>query len=320
MSITAVMLVVASALCHALWNLISKQQTPSLPFFGLVSVFATFSLTPYALAQGDNTLYVLITYPLEILATGACQALYFAGLARAYRHGNFSVVYPIARALPVILTPVAAFLMFNQTLTLLQAICAVAVLGGCLAISWPRNIDDRSNLNASFTSVALAAIGTTGYTLIDQFVLHDLSESLTSVTQASTGTHTIHSGTSDADAIDINTQWSLIYIWCLSASSLLAILLLTVWSNHTRTQWLFTLTEQKRAALSTAAIMTLTYSLVLVAIHMTTNVSYLVALRQLSIVFGVILGVTFFKERFGKLRMTGLSIMVAGGYMMIPIN
>jgi len=37
------------------------------------------------------------------LASGCCCGLYYFGLTRAYASGDFTVVYPVARALPVLL-------------------------------------------------------------------------------------------------------------------------------------------------------------------------------------------------------------------------
>ena len=42
---------------------------------------------------------------------GTCQALYMSGLAWAYARGDVSLLYPMARALPVLWVPAVALLV-----------------------------------------------------------------------------------------------------------------------------------------------------------------------------------------------------------------
>ncbi|KZZ59125.1 hypothetical protein A3762_05955 [Oleiphilus sp. HI0125] len=300
MTYIAVVLVLASAFCHALWNVISKQQTPSLSFFALVSAAATLILSPIVLLKFKSVVFVIQHYPIEIALTGICQALYFVGLAGAYRHGNFSVSYPLARALPVIFTPLAAFLLFELKFSFIQSLCALGILLGCIAISWPRKTEYNEHLSSSLLHALLAAIGTTGYTLIDQTVLNSLA--------------------SQSQFNESESVKALIYMWCLSASSMIAMCTILFVSKSGRDAWRDVVSNKKKISAMTAFIMTLTYSLVLIAMHATDNVSYLVALRQSSIVIGVIFGVVFLKENFGKLRCLGLALIMSGIYLMIPID
>ncbi|MCB8945767.1 MAG: hypothetical protein H6658_18620 [Ardenticatenaceae bacterium] len=42
------------------------------------------------------------TWPY-LLVTGCFQAMYYLGLLQGYKSGDFTVVYPVARALPVLI-------------------------------------------------------------------------------------------------------------------------------------------------------------------------------------------------------------------------
>ncbi|WP_315980597.1 hypothetical protein [Aliamphritea spongicola] len=55
-----------------------------------------------------------------------------------------------------------------------------------------------------------------------------------------------------------------------------------------------------------------TYLLVLISMSMVTEVSYVVALRQLSIPIGVAIGVFWLKESVSITRMQGVSMMLIG--------
>ncbi|MHC4202768.1 MAG: drug/metabolite transporter, partial [Planctomycetota bacterium] len=56
----------------------------------------------------------------------------------------------------------------------------------------------------------------------------------------------------------------------------------------------------------------LTYGLVLVAMSFVTNASYVVALRQLSIPVGAMLGVMILKEPRYAAKFVGIAVIVAG--------
>jgi uncharacterized membrane protein len=58
--------------------------------------------------------------------------------------------------------------------------------------------------------------------------------------------------------------------------------------------------------------MTCTYGLVLMAMAMTDEVSYVVALRQLSIPVGVLMGVLWLKEPASTAKTLGTMVMLAG--------
>jgi uncharacterized membrane protein len=66
-------------------------------------------------------------------------------------------------------------------------------------------------------------------------------------------------------------------------------------------------------------MMSTTYGLVLLAMTMTENVSYIVALRQLSIVIGMVLGVVFLFERLLLTRVVG-SVMILLGLVLVALR
>ena len=310
MTVLALALVLGSAFCHALWNVISKTQQPSLAFFCLVSAFASALLSPFALFKLQSAAYLIHTFTFEIALTGTLQALYFSGLALAYRHGNFSVTYPLARALPVVFTPLASLMIFQLGFSLLQSMCAGFVLFGCILMSRSNTLNTQiekpkaeqaSPFNLGLIGALLAALGTTGYSIVDQHVLNALHKDSTFNQSAGIA--------------------SLLYMWALSLSSFAAtFLLVCVGAIKERRLPFQEIKTQKKVALWTAMIMTLTYSLVLIAMNFSENVSYIVALRQTSIVIGVLLGVFYLKERFKPTHFLGLCFIMIGIIFMIPIK
>ena len=68
--------------------------------------------------------------------------------------------------------------------------------------------------------------------------------------------------------------------------------------------------EWKRALLG--GLMTFaSYTLILFVME-TENVGYIVSIRQSSVIFGVLLGVAFLKESYGKLRLVASVLIVLG--------
>jgi uncharacterized membrane protein len=56
------------------------------------------------------------------------------------------------------------------------------------------------------------------------------------------------------------------------------------------------------------------YFLILMAFTIE-RVSYIVGLRQLSIVFAVLMGSYFLKEKYGGIRLTGALVIFLGGFL-----
>ncbi|GAL11813.1 metabolite transporter (DMT) superfamily [Vibrio astriarenae] len=58
--------------------------------------------------------------------------------------------------------------------------------------------------------------------------------------------------------------------------------------------------------------MATTYGLVLFAMTMTDNVSLVVALRQISIIFGLLMGIYILNEQWYRTRVVGVSMIAIG--------
>ncbi|MDW2277028.1 multidrug transporter, partial [Vibrio sp. 1074] len=106
MDFLAIALVVFSAVLHAGWNILGKSHSGSgVAFTMAASLSACGVLTPYLI-------WYLITLgwtslPVEfwgmLAFSGIAQIVYLVGLIMAYKHADVGVIYPIARALPVMM-------------------------------------------------------------------------------------------------------------------------------------------------------------------------------------------------------------------------
>ena len=133
MSGAALALVLTAAVSHAFWNALTKRARDPLVF-----VWSSVSLATALLA--GPALFVVRADELRagapfLLASIALHAFYFYALSSSYGAGDFSRVYPIARGLGVALVPVVAFALFGERLSPLGVLGIGLVLAGIVAIN-----------------------------------------------------------------------------------------------------------------------------------------------------------------------------------------
>lgn len=294
MTSAAVIIVIVSAFVHALWNVVGKRESPSPEFFLRATVLGCLCLIPVVFRHLD----VVRLFPPRVwwllLATGLCQAAYYTGLAGAYRCGHLSIAYPLARSLPVIMVAVVSALLGHGKQFSGAAIAGfgLIVVGGMvLPIDRLSEWKLRDYLHASTLFALLAAAGTTGYSIIDDAALRLLR--------------------SNPD-VDLARTWlTLVYtlVEGLSSTAWLAAMMLVMRGINGSA-------KPRQYRLSSVAFagvgIYLAYSLVLLAMTFATNVSYIVAFRQLSIPMGAALGMTVLREPRYPAKLIGMGVMLAG--------
>jgi uncharacterized membrane protein len=126
-------LVLLAAALHASWNAVAKGGRDPLVFLWLSNCVSATALAPVAVAllvAGETQARAA---PF-VVASAALHALYFYALGRAYRSGQFSVVYPVARGLGVALVPLLAFAAFGERLSAIGALGVGLVVVGILGL------------------------------------------------------------------------------------------------------------------------------------------------------------------------------------------
>ncbi len=181
MSLIAALLIVTSAFMHAGWNFISQRRSPSLAFFFVTAVFAALTISPILIIHREVLGLVPTAVWTLVLATGIAQMVYFFGLAGAYQRGDISLAYPLARALPVLFVAAISLLWGNGGQIGPLGLLGMALITiGCIIL--PLRHWQQLSLHAYRDVVVLmalvAAIGTTGYTLIDDEALRQLRAAL----------------------------------------------------------------------------------------------------------------------------------------------
>jgi len=125
MPLSALLLVLAAAFIHALWNMLLARARDSESATAVVLVVALVVYAPVAavLWRADASVWPYV------LASGTLHLVYFALLAAAYHRSELSVVYPLARGTAPVLVLLVGVVALGASRSATQAagVCVVGV-------------------------------------------------------------------------------------------------------------------------------------------------------------------------------------------------
>jgi drug/metabolite transporter (DMT)-like permease len=295
MSILPAVLLTISALLHASWNLLGKKIHPSPAFFLSTIVIACLCLLPVTIFNFNALPLIPPMVWLLVFLTGFFQAIYMWGLAKAYQHGAVSVAYPLLRATPVLfIALIVYFLGQGETLTMPAIIGIVLVSMGCLFVPMPSLRGARLSefLNLSCLFAIIGAIGTVGYTIVDDKALTIIR---------------------DLETIKLSVvEISLLYLFLENISCLIWLALIVLPKQKNRSDFIEVMHKHAFNATLAGLSMTITYSIVLVSMAYVENVSYVAVFRQLSIPITVFLGIFLLKENGNVPKFLGTLFIFLG--------
>jgi len=274
----ALALVVTAAVCHTFWNALTKRARHPLVFVWSSLSLATLALAaPSLLMATAGDIGAALPF---LLASVALHAFYFLALSSSYGAGDFSLVYPIARGLGVALVPVAAYGLFGERLSGLGILGIALVVAGIVAINLvPRTMGARAprwHLGPGTGWALLTGLTITAYSLTDK-----------------AGVARLH---------------PVPYIALMGLGTVLALVpAVARRGDALRHEW----AVNWRAILAASTTNLTSYLLVLFAFRMS-KAGYVVAARELSILFSALLGSLWLGEgRLGPLL--GAAALVLGG-------
>lgn len=136
MPLSALALVLAAALCHALWNLAAKHAGGDQRFMLLTALMVTVLWAPVGLwaAWGVLPGWGWTEWGF-IVASAATHVAYFTLLLRGYRAADLTVVYPVARGTGPLMSSLAAVLLLGETLSSLGLAGVAGVAVGVFMIA-----------------------------------------------------------------------------------------------------------------------------------------------------------------------------------------
>ncbi len=295
MTVPAVIILLISAFMHAGWNLLGKRNNPTAAAFLVASLVGVLCLAPLVIIYKEAINYFTLRSWLLVLTAGFFQTTYYASLAGAYKTGDMSIAYPLARSSPVIVVTVVSLFLGRGDQVTWQCIYGIilVVLGGFLLPM--RRFSDlrlKNYLNVSCLLALLAAFGTTGYSIVDDEALRLLREMPEMPLQS--------------------WEITIVYAFFEAMTSTFWLTLFVFGRKHRRETLQQVITKRFSSAVLMGIGIYLTYSLVLVSMAFVTNVSYVVAFRQISIPLGVIMSVFLLKEPSYVPKFAAVTVMFIG--------
>ena len=288
----SIVLVLLSAFFHALWNYYGKaSRSPQLFFFWIGIFTVSMAVLSFALQLP------IVPKPVwgYIAASGVVHFFYWVCLSRAYMSGEISYVYPIARSAPGFI-PFFAFLFLDERPSV-QGLIGIFSIVFSIYLFQQRagGLGFRGLLRYIRQPASIWAFSTLGtvitYSLIDKA---GMSEFYAHFAQRHAWQPVSYFLTESMIAMVL--YGSYIVLWFPVREI----------TDIGRREW--------KQVIATGVLSTLSYTIILY-VYMTESVSYVVALRQSSVIFAVFLGGYLLKESQTKLRFVAAVVMVIGVFL-----
>lgn len=171
MDATVIALVAISAVLHVAWNVRLKTAGDPLRTATIGNVAAAAVIVPI----GGLAWAVAGTPGLPLagivlgLVSGAVEAVYFILLSAAYRRGDLSVVYPIARGTAPLLAVGIGVIVLGERLGVAGSIGVVLLVVGFLVLQRPwRALRGRHGADPAIAFALATGVSIATYTALDR--------------------------------------------------------------------------------------------------------------------------------------------------------
>jgi len=289
MSGTALLIVLVAAFLHTFWNYLVKKSRNKIAFIWWAMLFSTIFFFPMFLYY-----WPLVTISSAgwgcIVATSIFHALYFGFMGGAYERGDLSLVYPIARGSGPLLVPILAVLFLNEQLSVKGILGITFVVVGIFGIHLRSfsiqsihepllTIRSRASLWALCTGATIA-----GYSLVDK--------------------------------IGVAFVRPPVYIYLMFVITLLLLspYVFLKARSDLKKEW----NINKINVLIVGFLDLFAYLMILFAMQIS-KVSYVAAVREVSIVFSALIGIVLLQEKNAPQKLVG-AVFISIGVVFIGLS
>ena len=283
----AILLVVLSAFAHATWNMLAKRASNPVVFTWWLEASASALLLPVAIWLFVSDPPSAAGWPF-VATTVLLHIGYFVWLSRAYRYGDMSVVYPLARGLGLALIPILGVAVLRESMSPLAGLGAALIIVGIAAVS--------RHAGATRRTMSLSRL------LRDGGVRYALLTGLTI------------GGYSIVDKQGVEHVTPFLYMFFLVFGGMLGMLAI-IHRQYPRQAFVEEFKRHRASIVAAGLLQFLAYGLVLSAFRLS-PVSYVGPFREIGIVIGVVLGALVLREHVGRVRMAGVGLITAGAVAM----
>ncbi len=273
------LLVLLAAVLHASWNALIKAGGDRLVMMTFImfvpippSILALFAL-PAMQAEA---------WPFVILSA-IVHWIYFGVLIGAYRYGDLSQVYPIARGSAPAIVAIEAWIFAGEALTGLELAGVLIVSAGIVSLAWRR----RAGSGRTHEPKAIALALLTALTIAIYLLADGMGARLSGGT--------------------------LTYIAWLFVLQGVPLVTFTLWRRRGR------IADSVRPHLLRGGlgglIAGISYSIAIWAMSVA-PLAHVVAVRETSVLFGAAIGALVLKESFGRYRIAAAAVVASGAVLL----
>jgi drug/metabolite transporter (DMT)-like permease len=280
MSTTSLLLILGSACLHVVQHVALKKARDRTAFVWWIWLWASVLFSPVLLLCWQR---VPAAAWAILVVSAAFEALYYLAIARAYRTGDLSQVYPLARG-------TAPLFVFLWTALLLR--------------EWPSA--------GGLAGIALIALGLAVINLPRPGAWRDCRRSLgQAASRWALGAGLCVSFYTTLDKVAVGLIDAVLYTYLAMTLTLLWLTPATLrevgWQGLLR-EWRCSRISSAVAGLSAMSA----YAIVLGVMRHGVPASYVGAVREVSVVLGAVIGVLFLGEKGTLMRVLG-SVLITGG-------
>ena len=270
----AIALVLTAAVMHATWNAVVKVEGDRLITMAVV-ISTTGLLAPVLLLLGPPPAPASWPY---IAMSAVLNNAYFLFLIEAYRSGDLSHVYPIARGSAPLLVAAGAAWVAGEHLSPLELAGVIIISIGIISLVWRQGFrlgdEKRAVLFALLTGLMIAA-----YTVVDGIGVR----------------------------LSGNPAAFIGWLFILSPMPIVAIAL-----ARRRGRFVSHLRENWRPAVLGGCLNLGSYGLSIWALSLGA-MAHVSALRETSVIIAAVIGTRLLGEAFGPRRIIAAALVAAGG-------
>jgi uncharacterized membrane protein len=281
----AFLLVFIAALAHSTWNLLAKRASEKRHLIWFSSLGETILFLPLALWILKQSSRLSLMAALFLLATGVLHVFYTGSLQRAYRAGDLSMVYPLARGAAPLLSFCGAILFLREHPSWVATLGALLVSLGILFLSNVTALVGSGTVPPGLVWGGLTGLIIAGYTLTDAYSVKVLALS----------------------PILVEYSGNLFRTLVLAPKA---------WQDRARARQEYP--SCWRESLGISILTPVGYILVLFAMKFA-PVSHIAPVREMSMIASAFFGAKLLREDYGVPRLIGTTL-IASGVLMLTLG
>lgn len=282
METLALFLIIVSAFMHALWNLLVKQSRDKTVFIWWMFLCAWTLMTLTTMALG---LFPPLSLRILVLAASAasCFVLYHWLGGFAYREGDLSVTYPLAQT-AMLYVPVWGVIFLGEQLTLIGVIGILLIIMGAYCIQ----------LRGLSTRELIRPFRRLGNRSVQAALLAGFTYSIGAVI--------------DKTGVDAYSAYQFTYLLVFFMVAFMSLnLLRPKYRGRVFAEW----RSNPKLVLVSGPVIFASFLSFRLGLQLA-PVSYAVPVRQVSLLIGVLIGILFLGEAFGRIRLTSAGLILSG--------